>query len=860
MYTKRTNKNNAEPHLGYLHLVAFIIGVLLISTAGYSQESDSNQVDTVDVNFEAPVEYNAEDSMIFNIPEQKVYLFGKAHVTYGEIQLDASYIEFDFDSKIALAKYTLDSLGKPLGKPVFKEGADEYVMDSIRYNFDSKKGIIYNVRTEQAEGYLRSTIVKKQANDHIHVSGGKYTTCDLENPHYYFKLSRAVVIPDDKIVSGPLNLWIADIPTPLGLPFGYFPNKKGGTNGIVIPTYGNSPTLGYFLQGLGYYHRFGEKFDSQILGDIYSRGSWGMRSVSRYKSRYKFSGNVNIQYAQLRVSEPEFPDFSKSTEFFIRWSHNQDAKARPGTRFTASVNLGSINNFQNNFNSTGTDYLSNTFNSNIRWDKSFQNSPFSMSINMRHSQNTLTEIVNVTLPEANFNQNRIYPFRKLGMGKAKFIRNLAQNTGFSQSVNIKNDITDSARFFSFNNLDGLAGEMRNGMRHNANLNTSVKFGPFTLNPAARYTGRYYLQYLRKTWNGVDSVVISDTIPRARGAHEASFSASLTTKLYGMYGFAKFLRGKREAEIRHVLTPNLNFTYTPNFSTDIEGNFGTNGAIATYSPFDIGIYGKPSGRESGIVSLSLINTLDMKLWAQNDTTDSDKPKKKKVKLIENATLSGSYDLMRDSLNLSNISLAGRTRLFKDLSLNFRALLDPYTYHEGARIDTYRWNTDGRIGTITSTNLALTYNIRSKKSSGEKNLDNVTEDQQEQFEALAPEFVDYTIPWQLNLSYNITSLRSSINTEDDTTTFAQTIRLSGDVGLTKKWRIGVNTGFDFAAKDFNYTVISIYRDMHCWEGSFNWIPFGARKSYTLTVNVKASILKDLRLQRRRAWYDNAFGTGL
>ena len=458
-------------------------------------------------------------------------------------------------------------------------------------------------------------------------------------------------------------MWIADIPTPLGLPFGYFPNKKGGTNGIVIPTYGNSPSLGYFLQGLGYYHHFGGKFDTQLLGDIYSRGSWGLRNITRYKKRYKFNGTFNVQYSNLRISEPEFPDYSKTSQFFIRWSHNQDPKATPGSRFTANVNLGSINNFENNFNSTSIDYLSNTFNSNVRWSKTFNNSPFTMSVNLRHTQNTLTEIVSVTLPEANINQNRIYPLRNIGRSKNKFIRNLTQNTGFSQSFDIKNDISDSAKNFALNNIPELTENMRNGMRHNANLNTSVKLGPFTLNPAARYTGRYYLQYLQKTYNASDTTVTTDTINSPRGAHEASFSANLSTKIYGMYGFAGFLKGKRDAEIRHVLTPNVNFTYTPNFSTDIEGNFGPEGSIATYSPFDIGIYGKPSNTESGVVSFSLINGIDMKFWDQKDTTELENRKKKKVKLIENFVLSSSYDFMRDSMNLSNISLTGRTKLLR-----------------------------------------------------------------------------------------------------------------------------------------------------------------------------------------------------
>jgi len=248
---------------------------------------------------------------------------------------------------------------------------------------------------------------------------------------------------------------------------------------------------------------------------------------------------------------------------------------------------------------------------------------------------------------------------------------------------------------------------------------------------------------------------------------------------------------------------------------------------------------------------------MKLWAQNDTTSIEKRKKKKIKIIENATIGASYDLMRDSMNLSNFSISGRTRLFKSLSLNFRAVIDPYSYDNGNRIDQFRWNNDdGKIATLTSSNLALSYRLKSKKTVGSKNLKNVTEDQQDEFDALSDEFVDFTIPWSVNISYNLVTNRTLINTEDDSTSFTQSIRVSGDIGLTKKWKIGINTGFDFKARDFNYTTVSIYRDMHCWEGSFNWVPFGTRKSYTLTINVKAALLKDLRIQRKRAWYDNVY----
>lgn len=800
--------------------------------------------------------YHAEDSMIFDIPNQKVYLYGNAHLDYDETTLDASFISFDFSTQSALAKYTLDSNGNKVGRPLLSLDGEEYRMDSVLYESQTKKAIIYNVRTEQGGGYIHAAKLKKHQNNDVHISGGRFTTCNLEHPHFYFRLSKAIVKPDDKIVSGPLNLWIADIPTPLGLPFGFFPNKKGGANGIVIPTYGNSPQLGYFLQNGGYYLRFGETFDTQILGDIYSRGSWGLRNVSRYKKRYKYTGNFNVSFTQLRYSDPEFPDFSRSNEFFVRWNHSQDAKARPGNRFSAALNLGSINNFRNNFNTSDNDYLSNTFNSNISWNKTWKNAPFNLSVNLRHNQNTLTEIVSVTLPEVNLNMNRIYPFRKLGSKnpKSKLLRNLKNNTGISYSANLKNEVTENEKLFNFTRLDELSKKMRNGVRHTVAATTSLKAGPFTINPVFNATERWYLQTIEKSYSVADTAIVTDTLRGFRDAYDHRFSMGITTKLYGNYGFAGFLRGKREAQIRHVLTPTLSFSYRPSFDSNIKVSLD-DGTTEEYSPFNIGIYGMPNASESGSIGLNLQNTLDMKYRPQKDTAFINKDKK--ITLIENFSLRGSYDLVKDSMNLSNIQLAARTKIFKNMRIIGSMTLDPYTYTStGKRLKQYALVTGNGLGRVTSSTLALSYRFSSKQRKGNVNTNNIDKDELEEIERNRENYFDFNLPWAININYNLNARKSFVNATD-TTILTQTVRVDGDISITPKWGINIGTGFDFNEKDFTYTTVRILRDMHCWQGRFEWIPFGARKSYMLTVSVKASILQDLKLQRRRSWYDNAFG---
>ncbi len=815
---------------------------------------DTIAVDTLKIDqpkdkpLKARVIHNSADSSYFDLIEQKMYLYGEAMVEYEDNILKANYIEFSFKDKIVFAEVGKDSLGNEIGKPDFTGDGQNFKGSSINYNFETKKGVIKDVVTQEGDGTLHGKTIKKHANDHVHVKDGKYTTCEHEDPHFYLKLSKAIVIPNDKIVSGPGYLVVGDVPTPLFIPFGYFPNKRGKAAGILIPEPGESPTLGFYLINGGYYVPIGDKVDMQIRGDFYSRGSWGLKNFVRYKNIYRYNGDVNVSYSILKQSDPEFPDFSLIKNFFVNWRHNQDPKARPNSKFSANVNVGTNTNFRNNFNSTTNNYLTNTFQSNIAYTKTWAGKPYSLSTNLRHSQNTQSRIVNATLPEMAFNVSRIYPLaflRQENVGSKKWFEKI----GLSYNTNFKNEISVADTLINMNNLSNLTGKFRNGLKHSATANTSMKFLKyFTLTPAFNYTERWYVQTIEKNWDDELQTTITDTLSGFKTARDYSISANVTTKYYMTYQYKK---GPIQA-IRHVFTPNVGFTYIPDLSSEVEYTINDTTldapTVGTYSPFDQGIYGKPNANEAGLVTFNFINNLEMKVRTPKDTASASK----KVRLIENFNFSSSYDLFKDSLNWSNVRLNARTKLFKNLNLNYTGTLNPYAFDSlGNNINTSMWKQSKKLGTITNSTFALGWMLKSP-GSGTKESNKGTQEELDAINANPNAYVDFNIPWSLNINYNIRLNRSFAN-GIDTTTITQSLTFNGDFNLTKYWKIGVNSGYDFETKDLTYTQVNIYRDLHCWELRFNWIPFGFRKSYGVTLSVKSPLLQDLKLQRKRAWYD-------
>ncbi len=818
---------------------------------------------------EAEIKRTARDSILQNIRDKKVFLYGDAVVTYEDITLKAAYIEVDMNTNTVYASGVADSAGKMTGNPEFTQAGQTFKSKTMTYNFDTQKGIIIGVITEDDQGFLHGQKVKKLKDNSVNILRGSYTTCNLEeHPHYGFRFKKARVIPDSKIVTGPAYMEIEGMPTPIALPFGFFPNKSGQTSGIVIPTYGESNTRGFFLENGGYYWAINEYMDLQVLGDIYSRGSWGIKPRFRYKKRYRYSGDFNLGYAKNVVGTKDAPDYSNTTDFRIRWSHQQDPKARPNSTFTANVNIVSSNYVKYNVVST-EDYLSNEFQSSVAWQRNWNNKYF-LTLNGSHRQNTKTHAVDITLPELTFSVNRFYPLKKEG-GKKKFYEELA----ISYSANARNSVatTDSTIFDDqmWNH------EMQWGAIHKIPISLPLKVMKyFTLSNSINFTDRMASQTIRiRDWSN-DTIFSAegdtlvgynqkDTIPGFRNAFDFSMSTSLSTKLYGM---AKFKKGPVRA-IRHVFTPSIGFSYTPDFSTDNYGYFGyyldKEGKEVQYSEFDGTLFGSPPGQKSGSITFSFGNNLEMKVPSRKDTITG----MKKIVLIESFNISGSYNLAADSLNMSTIAMSGRTTLWKGLSIQYNSLWDPYAADSaGNRYNKFQWDVNRKLLRLdnTSWRLSFSYSISDKdfgKNKGKQQEElpaelppNATENEMEEIINNPDDYVDWKIPWSLSLNYNFTYTNklNYINfMKVPTETIVQTLGFNGQVNITPKWKFTFNSGWDFTQNQLSYTSINLYRDLHCWEMRFSWIPTGARQSWNFSINVKASILQDLKLNKKKDFRD-------
>ncbi|MFQ5335121.1 MAG: putative LPS assembly protein LptD, partial [Flavobacteriales bacterium] len=784
--------------------------------------------------------------MRFNVKEQKMYLFGKAKVTYMSMVIEADYIEMDMKKNEFYASGVPDSTGELAGKPVFKDGEQGFTSQTMRYNFETKKGKITEAITQEGDGYIHGKEIKREDEKILYIKDGKYTTCNKEEPHFYIEAKKLKVIKDKEIITGPAYLVIADVPTPLAVPFGIFPNKKGQSSGIVMPTYGESPGLGFYLSNGGYYFALNDYMDLTLTGDIYSRGSWGLNAITQYKNRYKYSGSLDVSYSLLRNSDPEFPDFSKSSSFFVRWKHMQDAKARPNSRFTADVNAGSSNNFKNDFSSTTTDYLTSSFSSNISYTYTFPNKPFAFTLNGSHSQNTADSTVSLTLPQVTFTMSRIYPFkRKVSVGRKRWYEKI----GVSYTANAKNTlkVKEDSVFTPY-----ALGLMRNGMMHKIPVSTSMKLGRkgflsfFTFNPSLGYSEKWYMESIEKRWEN-DSL-ITDTIPGFSRFGEASASASLSTRLYGSYAFKE---GSAVKAIRHVISPSASITYKPDYSDPHYGYYktvqaDTLGNEQQYSIFDIGIYGKPSTNEAGVLNLSLQNTLEMKVKSEKDSVKGEK----KIKLFDAFNFSSSYNLFSDSLNWSPVRLNVRTNPLPFLNLRFTGSFDPYGLDSlGRRFNTTEWDINKEPVRITDLSATADISLKSKQSpQGKKESEFASEEELELINNNPNLYIDFNVPWSLNLSYTLRYSKPKF-----TETITNSLSCRGDVRITKGWKIGFTSGYDFELHEMTLTTLDIYRDLHCWEMRVNVVPFGDRKRYEVNINVKSSVLQDLKLTRKRDWYD-------
>ncbi|GAA4231066.1 putative LPS assembly protein LptD [Postechiella marina] len=816
------------------------------------------------------VTYKASDYTSFNQKKQKLYLHNLAEITYGDINIKAGDITVDYSKNEVYARGIIDSLGEYTQAPVFTQGSSVVEPDSILFNTDSEKALIYNSKTEQGEGTVIANITKKENDSVYFVKDAKYTTAeDLDDPEYYIKLRKAKIVPGKKIVTGLANLFIYDVPTPIGLPFGFFPQTETQTSGVLLPSFGEQSDRGYFLQNGGYYFAINDHVDLAILGDYYTNGSYGIRGESTYATRYKFRGNASFRYESLISSERGFPDYAKSTVYNIRWSHSQDAKANPNSRFSASVNLGSSTFYQTSLNqSTSSSFLNNTLSSSVSYSKTFQGEPqTSFSLTATHSQNTNTQTINMTLPTFQGSVGRIYPFApKVGSKKG-----IIQNINLQYNVRGENRIaTTDSLFFK----KEMFKDAKAGFQHSIPLSTNFKvFKYFSLSASTNYNEVWTFKTTEKTYNTDTREVEEETVNGFDSFRTYNFSTSLGTTIYGMFNFEKEGKDTKIKAIRHIIRPSISYNINPAFdkyydSYEVIDADGTTSDQVEYTRFEDGIFGSPNKTFSSSMGLSLSNNFEAKVRDKDSTATEPK----KIILLNNLNFSTAYNFAGDSLQWSPVRMSGGTQILDGkMSINFGATLDPYALdNNNNRIDKFNIDNGGSLFRLTSANLTTSYSFASKKDNANKkkndksiqeNLRNGGRDddlfgrsedytsprfEEDNEEDEKPsELYNYKVPWSLRVAYAVNYSNSRRQNEIS----SHSLMFSGDIELSPKWSFGASSGYDLKDQGFTYTQLRFERDLLSWRMNFSWIPFSTRSSWNFFIGIKSSILQDLKYEKRK-----------
>ena len=815
------------------------------------------------------IEGKSTDSLVYDVRNKLVYVYNEGDVTYQNSNLKADFMRIDMTDKTVFAYGKPDSLdGKAIvTKPEFSDGSASYQMDTITYNFATEKAKIKGVATQQGDGWLVGGSVKKMPDNTINIQDGMYTTCDeTDHPHFYLAMTKAKVQPGKKVITGPAYLVMEDVPIYfLGIPFGFFPINMGPKSGLLMPSYGEDGTRGFFLRDLGYYITLGDYADLAVRGGFYTLGSWEASAASRYIKRYKYSGSFNIQYSNIKTGEKGEPDYLKQSNFRVQWTHSQDAKANPGSTFSASVNFATsgYNRYSAN---TLNDILSTQTNSSISYSKSWTGTPFSLSANMAISQNSSNQSISLTLPTVVFNVSRIYPFkRKEKTGKDRWYEKISmQYTGkMTNSVT-----TTESEIFTKKTLEN----MKNGIEHSIPVSASFNvFNYINLSPSFNYNEKWFFKKVEYEWNPMTNKV--DTMANEYGLYRLynySMSVSASTTVYGMYDFTKKKRDRKIQAIRHVLTPSIGFSYTPDFGDFKYGYYkslqrDSLGTTQTYSPYAQNAYSVPSSGRNMSMNFSLSQNLEMKVLSKRDTSGV-----KKIKLIDELRISGSYNFLADSMRLSTIPISFRTTLFGNFGINLSATLDPYRLTpDGKRINKLFFP-----GRIVSTGWSFGYTFKSRDDRSQTAINDITSIPPEYMnpfydpygtmdpvlrrQYMAQTYYDFSLPWNFGFNYTVNYSISTGNypPKGYKKNVTQTVGFNGSLNLTPKMGITFQGGYDIKANRLTTSSVSITRDLHCWQMSFSWIPFGTYRSWSFNIGVKAASLSDLKYDKSQSMYENMY----
>lgn len=843
------------------------------------------------VDLDNSVDFSAKDSLVL-LGRNTAYMYGTSQVEYGDLKLDAHEIMMDLDNSNVIAVGGIDSIGDSFGDPVFEDNGQSYEADTMRYNFKSQRGFITNLKTQQGEGYLVGGQAKKLDDNTFFVNGACYTTCDNhDHPHFGLMMTKAKVHPGKDVVSGPAYMVLAGLPLPLAVPFGYFPFSEKYSSGIIFPTFGDDYNRGYYLSNGGYYFAISPYVDLALTGEIYTLGSWGVRAQSRYVKRYKFSGNFNISFLQTVTGDKGMPDYSKATNFQVLWSHSQDSKANPNMSLSASVNFATSGYTRNDLNSYySSDFTQNTTSSTVNMTYRFPNSKWSLSSTANISQRTQDSTLAVSFPNFTLTMSQLYPFkRKRAVGEEKWYEKikLSYSGQFNNSLTSKQD-----EFFK----KSLIKDWRNGMRHSIPISATFNlFKYINLTPSVSLTDRMYTTKVRRQWDPNASAEVLDTTYSFYNVWDFNASVALDTKIYGFFQPLPFL-GDKVKMIRHVLTPTISFSGAPDFASPFFGYYGSyeypdaQGQMQTrtYSYFPNSLFGVPGQGKTGALSLSLANNLEMKVRSDNDSIGE-----KKVSLIENLTLSQSYNFAADSMRWSNLNTSIMLRLVKNFNLNLSATWDVYTYALNASGNPVRVNklriTEGKgWGRLSSTGTSFSYTFNNdtfKKLFGKKDKDgkkdggnNNNNSDGSMNQQFAEDTSDYdgsqrrsrkesdsnmkfdddgymvwSVPWNLTFNYSVNYGYGEFDYKklEYKGKITQNLSFSGNIRPTANWNLGFSASYNFDTKKLAYMNCNISRDMHCFTMRASFVPVGPYKSYNFHISVKSSLLADLKYDKRSSY---------
>lgn len=835
------------------------------------------------------VELVAKDSMVMR-GQNNVYIYGQGEVVYGDIKLNAEEIKMSLDSSIVDAVGKPDSLGNLQGTPVFVDKSGEYASKTMRYNFKTEKGLINDVVTEQGEGFIIGKNTKKNEKGEYFLGDAFYTTCsNHDHPHFGIRLTKAKMRPNKDVVVGPAYMELAGLPLPLAVPFGFFPFSKKYSSGVIFPTFGSDYQRGYYLRDGGYYFAISDNMDLALRGELYTKGSWGISAQSNYVKRYKFSGNFNFSYLTTIYGEKGSPDYSKQTNFQLLWSHSQDSKANPNMSLSASVNFTTSGYSRNDLNSYySNSFTENTKSSTVNMTYRFPNSKWSLSTTANVSQRTQDSTLSVSFPNLTLTMSQTYPFkRKKAVGDEKWYEKIK----LSYSGQFQNSLTaQQDEFFK----KSLIKDWRNGMKHTVPISATFNlFKYINLTPSVNFSDRMYTSKVRRQWDPNAAAEVCDTSYSFYNVWDFSASMSMDTKIYGFFQPMKFL-GDKVKMIRHVLTPTISFSASPDFSSPFFGYYdsyqyqNSNGETLTkkYSLFPNSLYGVPGQGKTGAVSVSLANNVEMKVKSDNDSIGE-----KKVSLIENFTVSQSYNFAADSLNWSNINTSLMLRLVKNFNLNLSAVWDVYTYQLNSygnpvRVNVPRWKAGKGIGRLSSTGTSFSYTFNNdtfkKKTSNDrakgdgdieedenwgdenlsqKNRRSGTESEDEGSDQLgANGYAPWSVPWSLTLNYSVNYGYGAFDKKklEYKGKITQNLSFSGNIRPTKNWNFGFNASYNFDTKRIAYMNCNVSRDLHCFTMRASFVPVGPYKSYNFHISVKSSLLSDLKYDKRSSasngvtWY--------